>query len=94
MGITDRQAQYAQEIATELRNLGFRVKLDLRKETINFKIREHSLQKIPYKLTVGDRELAQKTVSVRAANKLEGEMTLEQFSKIMHAKISQRGLKY
>jgi len=65
MNITDRQADYMREVANTLRDKGFRVESDLRNEKIGFKIREHTLQKIPYLLVVGDREVAQRTVAVR-----------------------------
>jgi len=65
LNITDRQADYANEVANTLRNKGFRVESDLRNEKIGFKIREHTLQKVPYLLVVGDREVAQGTIAVR-----------------------------
>lgn len=65
LNITDRQAQYADEIATFFKKQGLRVKSDLRNEKIGFKIREHTLQCVPYLLVVGDRELEIRTVSVR-----------------------------
>lgn len=65
MTITDKQHHYAKEIAQELEALALRVKLDLRNEKISFKIREHSLQKIPYQLVIGDQEVASKQVTVR-----------------------------
>ncbi len=54
MNITDNQAEFAQKIANSLKNKGFRAKVDLRNEKIGFKIREHTLQKVPYQLVVGD----------------------------------------
>ncbi len=63
--ITDRQAAYAQKIVGALRAAGFRVSADLRNEKINYKIREHSLQKLPYQLVVGDKEQQAETVAVR-----------------------------
>lgn len=65
LNITDRQAGYVREVANTLRDKGFRVESDLRNEKIGFKIREHTLQKVPYLLVVGDREVAQRTVAVR-----------------------------
>jgi threonyl-tRNA synthetase len=65
MNITDRQADYAAEIAKNLQKDGFRVDLDLRNEKIGYKIREHSIARVPYLLVVGDRELENSTVSVR-----------------------------
>ncbi len=65
MNITDKQASYVNEIAEKLKKRGFRVKIDLRNEKIGFKIRELTLQKIPYLLVIGDREVAENTVAVR-----------------------------
>jgi threonyl-tRNA synthetase len=63
--ITDRQADYAKRVVAALRAAGFRVEADLRNEKITYKIREHSLQKLPYQLIVGDRELEADSVAVR-----------------------------
>jgi threonyl-tRNA synthetase len=65
MNITDRQAGYADGVAKRLRNEGFRVISDLRNEKITYKIREHSLRKLPYQLIAGDKEMAAGTVAVR-----------------------------
>ena len=63
--ITDRQAEYAREVESALRGAGLRVAADLRNEKITYKIREHSLQKLPYQLIVGDKEQQAHTVAVR-----------------------------
>ncbi|MDR0250067.1 MAG: threonine--tRNA ligase [Burkholderiales bacterium] len=65
MSITDRQASYAKEIQQLLKKHGFRTQADLRNEKITYKIREHSLQKLPYQLIVGDKEAQAHTVAVR-----------------------------
>lgn len=65
MTITDKQQDYAKAISQELEDLGLRVKLDLRNEKISFKIREHSLRKIPYQLVIGAKEVEAKQVTVR-----------------------------
>jgi threonyl-tRNA synthetase len=65
MNIASRHEQYAEKISTELEKQGFRVKKDLRNEKIGFKIREHSMQRVPYLLIVGDKELENNTVAVR-----------------------------
>ena len=65
LNITDRSAAYAAEIVTALKAAGFRVSADLRNEKITYKIREHSLQKLPYQLIVGDKEQQALTVAVR-----------------------------
>jgi threonyl-tRNA synthetase len=65
MSVTDRQAEYVHEVEAALRDAGFRVQADLRNEKITYKIREHSIQKLPYQLVLGDKEVAAKTVSAR-----------------------------
>ncbi len=79
--ITDAQADYAQSVAQTLRKQGFRVQTDLRNEKINYKIRELSLQKLPYILVVGDKEKQAGKVAVRARGGLDlGVMTVEEFA--------------
>jgi len=63
--ITDHQLEYAEKVAKTLRDKGFRVDADLRNEKIGFKIREHTLQKVPYLLVVGDREMESETLALR-----------------------------
>ncbi len=65
LNITDRQADYAREIADRLRSAGLRITVDVSNEKIGYKIREHSLQKLPYQLVVGDKEMQSGTVAVR-----------------------------
>lgn len=65
MNITDAQAEYVGEVGKALANQGFRVETDLRNEKIGYKIREHTLQKVPYLLVAGDREKEQGTIAVR-----------------------------
>jgi len=65
LNITDRQAEYVREVAKALTEKGFRVDYDLRNEKIGFKIREHTLQRVPYLLVVGDREVEERTLAVR-----------------------------
>ncbi len=65
LNITDKQAKYCAELEESLKNKGFRVSSDLRNEKIGFKIREHTLQKVPYLLVVGDKEVESGTVAVR-----------------------------
>ena len=65
LNITDRSAAYAREVEAALKAAGLRVAADLRNEKITYKIREHSLQKLPYQLIVGDKEQQAKTVAVR-----------------------------
>ncbi len=68
MNITDAQSEYAANLAQELKNNGFRVKLDLRNEKIGYKIREHTLEKCAYLLVVGNKEMENGTVTVRKLN--------------------------
>ncbi|MBK1686448.1 threonine--tRNA ligase [Rubrivivax gelatinosus] len=83
--ITDAQADYAAEVAKSLQRQGVRVQLDLRNEKINRKIREHSVQKAPFILVVGDKEKANGAVAVRARGNLDlGAMPLADF----HQKIA------
>jgi threonyl-tRNA synthetase len=65
MNVTDRQEAYVREVEKALREAGFRVAADLRNEKITYKIREHSIQKLPYQLVLGDKEVAARTVSAR-----------------------------
>src|SRR5690606_19418998 len=92
LNITDRQAEYAAAIAESLQNQGFRARSDLRNEKIGFKIREHTLQKVPYQLVVGDRELENNTVAVRTRGGEDlGSMPLEAFARKLSAEIASRG---
>jgi len=65
MNVTDRQESYVREVEAALKGAGFRVVADLRNEKITYKIREHSIQKLPYQLVLGDKEVAARTVSAR-----------------------------
>ncbi|HEX5363564.1 MAG TPA: threonine--tRNA ligase [Gallionella sp.] len=78
MNISQAQEEYATEVAQALREAGLRVQLDLRNEKITYKIREHSLQKLPYQLIVGDKEVAGRLIAVRTRSGEDlGQMTLE-----------------
>ncbi|MDO9405959.1 MAG: threonine--tRNA ligase [Polaromonas sp.] len=91
LNITDSQADYAREVAKTLQNQGLRVHLDLRNEKITYKIREHSLQKLPYILVVGDKEKDAQAVAVRArGNKDLGVMPLEAFVQMIASDIAQK----
>ena len=80
MNITDKQAGYVEEVAQKLKKQGFRVQIDLRNEKIGFKIREHTLQRIPYLLVVGDREMENGAVAVRRRGGEDlGAMPLDEF---------------
>ncbi|HWM44597.1 MAG TPA: threonine--tRNA ligase [Burkholderiales bacterium] len=81
MNITERQAEYALSVKNKLVNQGFRAILDLRNEKISYKIREHSLQKLPYQVVVGDKELQAGTVAVRTRSGEDlGAMSLDAFT--------------
>ena len=80
LNITDAQADFAQEVVKMLKNQGLRVSLDLRNEKITYKIREHSMQKLPYILVLGDKEKVAGAVAVRArGNQDLGVMPLQAF---------------
>jgi len=80
LNITDAQAEYARSVAKTLQNQGLRVELDLRNEKITYKIREHSMQKLPYLIVVGDKEMAAGAVAVRARGGQDlGAMSLDAF---------------
>ena len=91
LNITDGQADYAREVTKSLQKQGLRVASDLRNEKITYKIREHSLQKVPYILVVGDKEKANGAVAVRArGNQDLGVMPLADFAQKLAADIAQR----
>jgi len=92
LNITDHQADYVSRVEKLLMQQGFRVAADLRNEKIGFKIREHTLQRVPYLLVTGDRELETETVAVRTrAGKDLGVMTLTAFAERLQADIARRG---
>jgi threonyl-tRNA synthetase len=92
LNITDNQAQYAQKLAETLKNNGFRAEADLRNEKIGFKIREHTIQKVPYLLVVGDREVETQTLAVRTRSGEDlGSMSLEAYLELLAKDVSSRG---
>ena len=92
LNITDNQAQYVQKLEETLKNKGFRVDADLRNEKIGFKIREHTIQKVPYLLVVGDREVETQTMAVRTRSGEDlGSMSLEAFLELLAGDVSRRG---
>lgn len=87
--ITDAQAEYAKEVNDKLQNAGFRTTADLRNEKINYKIREHTLQRVPYLLVVGDREMSTKQVAVRTREGEDrGVMTLDAFFALLASDVA------
>jgi len=95
LNITDKQQDYVQALANSLAQAGIRAKADLRNEKIGFKIREHTLQKVPYLLVVGDREVDNQTVAVRTrAGEDLGTMRLEEVKTKLTNEIVDRGRSY
>jgi threonyl-tRNA synthetase len=92
MNISEGQADYALAVAEKLRRAGFRAETDLRNEKINYKIREHSMQKLPYQVVVGDKEKAAELVAVRARGGQDlGQMSLEALVDRLRSEREQRG---
>ena len=91
MNITDRQAEFTEKVAVTLKEQGFRVEMDLRNEKIGFKIREHTLSRVPYLLIVGDREVENGTVAVRTRSGEDlGSMTVEVLAERLSEAIAHR----
>ena len=92
INISERQADYAALVARELCEAGFRALVDLRNEKITYKIREHSLQKLPYQVVVGDKEVAANAVAVRSRSGSDlGQMPLDKFIERLMSEISHKG---
>jgi len=92
LNITDKQADYCQKVVNSLQNKGFRVESDLRNEKIGFKIREHTLQKVPYLLVVGDKEVEAGTLAVRDRTGTDlGVMTIDEFSVLLQQDVDRLG---
>jgi threonyl-tRNA synthetase len=91
INITDSQADYAQKVTDSLKNRGFRVNSDLRNEKIGFKIRGHSMQRVPYLLVVGDKEIENSTVAVRTRDGEDlGSMAIEEVISLFQADTEKR----
>lgn len=92
MNITDSQADYCHDVVKSLKEKGFRVESDLRNEKVGFKIREHTIQKVPYLLVVGDREIENGEVAVRARNGDDlGSMSIDAFSELLTKNVEKKG---
>jgi len=92
LNITDRQAEYVEKVTKSLLEKGIRAKSDLRNEKISFKIREHTLQRLPYLLVIGDREVEGNLVAVRTRSGEDlGGMPLQAFIDHINADIASRG---
>ncbi|VWX63779.1 threonyl-tRNA synthetase [Burkholderiales bacterium 8X] len=91
VNISEAQADYAREVAKTLQNQGFRVVLDLQNDTMKYKIRQHSLQKLPYIVVVGDKEKEAGAVAVRArGNKDLGAMSVQAFAELLASDIQRK----
>ena len=94
MNITDSQADYVQKVVKQLSDAGLRVKADLRNEKVGFKIREHTLRRVPYMFVCGDKEIAEGKVAVRTRKGADlGTFTIEEFAEILKSQVRQRELK-
>ena len=94
MNITDSQADYVQKEVKQLSDAVLRVKADLRNEKVGFKIREHTLRRVPYMLVCGDKEIAEGKVAVRTRKGADlGTFTIEEFAEILKSQVRQRELK-
>ena len=94
MNITDSQSEYVQKVAKQLSDAGLRVKTDLRNEKVGFKIREHTLRRVPYMLVCGDKEIETGKVAVRTRKGQDlGTFTVEEFLDILKKQVRNRDLK-
>jgi threonyl-tRNA synthetase len=92
MSITDRQDEYVLKVTESLKNQGFRIESDLRNEKVGFKIREHTLKRVPYLLVAGDKEVAANLVSVRTlSGKDLGTMSPQTFAERLRIELDSRG---
>ena len=92
LSITDRQDEYVRRVTESLKNQGFRVESDLRNEKVGFKIREHTLKRVPYLLVAGDKEVAANLLSVRSrSGKDLGTMVPETFAERLRVELESRG---
>ncbi len=91
LNITDRHADYASQMMLDLEKQGIRVKIDLRNEKIGFKIREHSMQRVPYLVIIGDKELEQQSITVRTQKGDDlGSLALRDFIERLKQEIADR----
>ncbi|MBS7325794.1 MAG: threonine--tRNA ligase [Thiopseudomonas sp.] len=92
MNISEKQSDFVREVQRSLQERGYRVKTDLRNEKIGFKIREHTLQKIPFLLVVGDKEVENRQVAVRTRGGEDlGSLSLDDFVALLDVAIAKRG---
>jgi threonyl-tRNA synthetase len=91
LNISEGQVEYAQKLEQNLKKQGFRVHTDLRNEKITYKIREHSMQKIPYIVVVGDKERDANTVAVRARGNVDlGVMSIDSLVERLHQEVASK----
>ena len=91
LDIADRHAEYASQVMRDLERQGIRVKIDLRNEKIGFKIREHSMQRVPYLVIVGDKELEDQTITVRTQKGQDlGSLSISEFTERLRQEIADR----
>jgi len=91
MNITGKQSEYCEKVAKKLKESGFRAKLDLRNEKIGFKIREHTLKRVPYLLVVGDKEMEAGEIAIRTRSGEDlGTMSVESFIEKLSEEVSSR----
>lgn len=94
MNITDSQADYVQKVVKTLSDAGLRVKADLRNEKVGFKIREHTLQRVPYMLVCGDKEIEAGRVAVRTRKGVDlGTFTVDELTQLLKQQVRSRELK-
>jgi threonyl-tRNA synthetase len=92
LNITDSQSEYCGTVLGALNKKGFRVESDLRNEKIGFKIREHTIQRVPYLIVIGDREVENGEIAVRARNGDDlGSMSVEDFSQLLQVEVEKMG---
>jgi threonyl-tRNA synthetase len=95
MNISEKQGNYAAEAAEFLKNQGLRAEIDLRNEKVGYKIREHTLKRVPYLLVAGDREVESRTLAVRTrSGKDLGALPLEQVAARIAQDVASRGRRY
>ena len=83
--------QYCKQVVNKLKESGFRSKVDLRNEKIGFKIREHTLKRVPYMLVVGDKEMAADEIAIRTRSGEDlGKMSIEQFIEKLNGEVKSR----
>ncbi len=93
MNITDKQADYVKEVVNKLQKSGIRAKADLRNEKIGFKIREHTLKRVPYLLVCGDQEMEAGEIAVRTRKGKDlGKIKVEDFISYLQVEVSTRKL--